>query len=126
MTTATPVTGTWSLTMRTPIGTIAAQVTIVDTGGVLSGEAVGRSETVPLQSVHVEPEAEGHRLTWRQSITRPMRLNLDFDVLVVGDVMTGTSRAGRLPSSAVTGRRTGTIVDTDHGPQEIRRPLTST
>jgi hypothetical protein len=34
-----------------------------------------------------------------------MRLNLDFDVVVDGDRMSGHSRAGRLPRSAVTGVR---------------------
>jgi hypothetical protein len=34
-----------------------------------------------------------------------MRLNLAFDVVFDGDVMTGHSRAGRLPRSAVTGKR---------------------
>jgi hypothetical protein len=45
------------------------------------------------------------RLTWNQSITKPLRLNLAFAVTLDGDTMTGTSRAGRLPASTVTGRR---------------------
>jgi len=40
------------------------------------------------------------------SFTRPMRLNLRFDVAVDGDQMTGTSKAGRLPTSKVSGVRT--------------------
>jgi hypothetical protein len=38
-----------------------------------------------------------------------MRLNLEFDVVVDGDQLTGHSRAGRLPRSAVTGNRQGRI-----------------
>lgn len=34
-------------------------------------------------------------------------LHLAFDVVVAGDRMTGHSRAGRLPRSAVTGVRRG-------------------
>ena len=34
-----------------------------------------------------------------------MRLNLEFDVVVDGDRLTGHSKAGRLPRSAVTGVR---------------------
>lgn len=97
--------GTWDLSVRTPIGSIGARVTIADVGGVLSGEAVGRSETVALQDVRVVRDGAGERVTWRQSITRPMRLDLQFDVVVTGDVLAGTSRAGRLPASSVTGRR---------------------
>jgi len=40
-----------------------------------------------------------------RSVTRPMRLNLDFAVIVEGETLTGTSRAGRLPASMVTGAR---------------------
>lgn len=115
MTTETTVTGTWDLTMRTPLGKIGAQVTIVDAGGTLSGEAVGTSETVPLENIQVRPDPAGQRVTWRQSITRPMRLNLDFDVVVSGDVVEGSSRAGRLPASTVTGHRTGASDGDDGG-----------
>ncbi len=48
---------------------------------------------------------DGSRLTWAQSITRPMRLNLTFDVTVDGDRLTGRSKAGRLPAAKVTGYR---------------------
>lgn len=34
-----------------------------------------------------------------------MRLNLAFAVTVDGDILTGTSKAGRLPASKVTGQR---------------------
>ena len=36
---------------------------------------------MPLQDLAVD----GTRATWRQSVTKPMRLNLDFDVVVDGD-----------------------------------------
>ena len=43
-------------------------------------------------------------------MTKPIRLNLNFDVVVDGDRFTGHSRAGRLPRSAVAGvRRQGRI-----------------
>ncbi|MGW0085085.1 DJ-1/PfpI family protein [Streptomyces sp. NPDC003393] len=48
---------------------------------------------------------DGNRPTWRQAVTKPMRLNLAFDVTVDGDTLKGTSKAGRLPSSRVTGER---------------------
>ena len=48
---------------------------------------------------------DGNRLTWAQSITKPLRLNLTFDVTIDGDEMAGRSKAGRLPSSKVIGRR---------------------
>lgn len=44
-------------------------------------------------------------MRWRQRVSKPMRLNLDFDVTIAGDEMTGVSRAGRLPRTQVTGTR---------------------
>jgi hypothetical protein len=56
---------------------------------------------VPLVAI----ACDGPRVTWRQSVTRPMRLNLDFDVVAADGTLTGHSRAGRLPRTAVTGIR---------------------
>ena len=102
-----PIVGTWDVRVKTPIGTIAAVYTFAaaEAGG-LSGTASAGAETVALTDV----AADGATVTWRQAVTRPMRLNLDFEVVADGDALSGHSRAGRLPRSAVTGtRRTGTV-----------------
>ncbi len=92
--------GDWDVTIKTPIGSLAIAYTFTDDGGTVTGTATGKGETVPLSDITVA----GQRVTWRQSVTKPMRLNLDFDVVVDGDRMTGFSKAGRLPRSAVTGK----------------------
>jgi hypothetical protein len=102
---AHPLVGTWELAMRTPIGTMHATAAFRDEDGTLTGTAAGSAETVPLRDVRVAPADAGLRVTWSQTITTPMRLHLDFDVVVDGDRMTGRSRAGRLPGTAVTGTR---------------------
>ncbi len=96
-----PTDETWQLSISTPIGRQDVTLRLREYDGELSGEAEGRHETVPL----LELRRDGHRLTWTQRITRPMRLNLRFDVTVEGDRMTGTSKAGMLPASTVTGTR---------------------
>ncbi|MFI1096055.1 hypothetical protein [Streptomyces sp. NPDC020917] len=93
--------GTWNLSLRTPIGKIHAVVDLRRQDGVLTGTARGTGEEVPLTGIVLD----GDRLTWTQAITRPLRLNLAFDVTIDGDTLTGTSRAGRLPASKVTGER---------------------
>jgi hypothetical protein len=103
----TSLPGKWSLTMKTPIGSIHADMTFLETMGVLTGVAVGGGDTIDLQNVQSVPVEGGQRVTWSQSIRKPMRLNLDFDVLVEGDRMSGYSRAGRLPRSSVVGERVG-------------------
>jgi hypothetical protein len=97
------VAGTWNLTIKTPIGRQEVVLELVEVDGALHGTAIGAQETVPL----VDPVLTGDQLTWRQSITKPMRLDLAFDLTVAGDSMTGTSRAGRLPRSKVTATRSG-------------------
>ncbi|MGI5241075.1 hypothetical protein [Dactylosporangium sp. CA-139066] len=97
-----PIVGTWDVRVKTPIGTVAAVYTFAaEPGGGLSGTATAGAETVPLTGIAVA----GATVTWRQAVTRPMRLNLDFEVVADGDALTGHSRAGRLPRSSVTGVR---------------------
>jgi hypothetical protein len=94
------LTGDWDVTIKTPIGSLAIVYSFTDDGG-LAGSATGKGETVSLRDIFVA----GQRVTWRQSVTKPMRLNLEFDVVVDGDRLSGHSKAGRLPRSAVTGVR---------------------
>ncbi|MBV9416188.1 MAG: hypothetical protein JO363_14495 [Solirubrobacterales bacterium] len=91
-------TRTWNISIATPIGTQFAVLELTENGGIVEGIAKAREETVPL----IDPILDGNRLTWKPSITKPMRLNLTFDVTIAGDTLTSTSRAGMLPASKVT------------------------
>lgn len=98
--------GEWDVAIKTPIGSLQIRYTFTNDSGVLAGTAAGKGETVALRDITVAAQ----RVTWRQSVTKPMRLDLDFDVTVDGDRLTGHSKAGRLPRSAVNGtRRRGQI-----------------
>jgi hypothetical protein len=68
---------------------------------LVPGAAGGTGGDVTLWDV----ELNGDRLTRKQSITKPMRLNPAFTMTMEGDILTGTSRAGRLPASTVRGVR---------------------
>jgi hypothetical protein len=93
--------GEWDVTIKTPIGSLQVLYTFTNDSGALTGTAAGKGETVALRDVTVAAQ----RVTWRQSVTKPMRLNLEFDVVIDGDTLNGHSKAGRLPRSAVTGVR---------------------
>jgi hypothetical protein len=93
--------GTWNVTLDTPIGKMAVVFEITESDGAIGGIAKSDAETVDLH----DAVAVGDRLTWTQAVTTPMRLTLKFDVTVDGDTMTGTSKAGILPSSTVNGTR---------------------
>jgi hypothetical protein len=97
----TSVDGAWNLDIATPIGRLNAVLELRTQDGVLRGTAKGAGEDVELTDVRLE----GSQLTWSQAITKPLRLNLKFAMDVDGDTMTGTSKAGRLPASKVTGTR---------------------
>lgn len=102
--------GDWDVTIKTPIGSLAVGYSFIERNGTVAGTATGIGETVPLRDITVANDAGRQRVTWRQSVTKPMRLNLEFDVVVDGDRLTGHSKAGRLPRSVVTGvRRQGRI-----------------
>ncbi len=95
------IAGNWNITIATPIGTQSVVLELVERADSITGSARGAAETTPL----LNPILDGNRLTWAQSITKPMRLNLKFDVTITGDTLTGTSKAGLLPASKVTGTR---------------------
>jgi hypothetical protein len=97
------ITGDWDVAIKTPIGTLAITYRFASQDGALTGTAASKQETVPLTDIVVSDD--GKHVTWRQTVTRPMRLKLDFDVRVDGDRLSGHSRAGRLPRSAVSGVR---------------------
>lgn len=97
--------GDWNVAIKTPIGTLHVVYSFGEHDQVLVGSATAKDETVSLTDILVTEGADGQRATWRQTVTKPMRLKLDFDVLIHGDELSGHSRAGRLPRSAVTGQR---------------------
>lgn len=98
---STEIEGVWDLTIVTPVGRMRPVVELHSEDGRLVGTAHGSGEDLPLKDIALD----GDQLTWKQSITRPMRLDLTFTVTIDGDTLTGASKAGRLPSSKVTGRR---------------------
>jgi hypothetical protein len=93
--------GLWDVTLDTPIGKMAVVLDITDHDGAIAGTASTDKETVEF----IGAVADGNRLTWTQKVTTPMRLTLKFEVDVDGDTMTGTSKAGPLPSSKLHGTR---------------------
>jgi hypothetical protein len=96
--------GTWDVTIDTPIGKMAVVFKISEHDGAIEGIASSDAESVAF----IDAVADGDRLTWSQAVTTPMKLTLNFDVIVDGDTMTGTSKAGFLPASPVYGSRSAT------------------
>ncbi len=93
--------GDWDTTIATPVGKLQVKLSISTSNGMLQGKATQGDETVEFMN----PELQDNKLTWSLRITKPMRLNLKFEVAADGDHMTGIAKAGVLPASKLTGKR---------------------
>lgn len=108
--------GIWKLTIDTPLGKQQARVQLTaQPDGAWRGTAqdLKSGEQVPLTDITVQGDA----VTYRQSITKPMRLHLVFDLAVEGDRLSGKAKAGRLPGSKVSGDR---VTETEAEPGALR------
>ena len=93
--------GMWDVTISTPIGKQKVIFQISTRSGIVSGTASQGDDVVEF----IDPVMSGNRLTWSQRVTKPMSLQLKFDLTVHGDSISGTAKAGLLPSSRVEGIR---------------------
>lgn len=93
--------GTWQVIIATPLGKQSVVFEITSANGAIRGTATQGDETVNFD----DPVADGKQLTWSQSVTKPLRLRLKFEVTVEGNQMTGTAKAGMFPASTLTGER---------------------
>ncbi|GGD91575.1 DJ-1/PfpI family protein [Paenibacillus nasutitermitis] len=93
--------GDWDTTIATPVGKLEVRLSISIRNGTIQGKATQGEETVQF----ITPLLQGNKLTWSLRITKPLRLNLKFEVAADGDQMTGFARAGILPASKLTGKR---------------------
>lgn len=93
--------GDWDTTIATPVGKLKVKLFISTSNGMIQGRATQGDETVEF----ISPVLQDNKLFWSLRITKPMRLNLKFEVAVDGDHMTGIARVGILPASKLTGLR---------------------
>lgn len=93
--------GDWDTTIATPVGKLQVKLSIFTSEGQIRGTATQGEETVEFLNPVIQ---DGH-LAWSLQITKPMRLNLKFEVSVDCDQMFGVAKAGILPASKLSGRR---------------------
>ncbi|WP_055108771.1 DJ-1/PfpI family protein [Paenibacillus ihumii] len=93
--------GDWDTTIATPVGKIQVRLSISTRNGITQGTATQGDETVAFMN----PLLQGDKLAWSLQISKPMRLNLRFEVAAERNLMTGFAKAGVLPGSKLTGIR---------------------
>lgn len=98
----TGITGTWETNTRTPFGDQTAELTLVDDGtGNLSGANVTPMGTMTIESGRVD----GNEATLVLKMKAPMAMTFNVTILIDGDVMTGSVKAGLFGSSPFEGKR---------------------
>ncbi len=97
----TDFTGVWNVRIHAPIGVQQVRLVISGAGDRLEGTATQGSETVPLLDI----ERDGDTLRWRQKVTKPMKLEIKFDVRLAAGKLEGKAKAGIFPSVRLDGER---------------------
>ncbi len=67
----------------------------------VAGTATQGAETVPF----LDPTIEGNVLRWSQTVTKPMKMTLKFEVTSDGDRMEGKAKPGIFPKVKLSGAR---------------------
>lgn len=96
--------GTWNLTIDTPIGKQHGRLELSQAAdGSWQGTSVAADtgEESPLTDIKVN----GNEVSWHQSVTKPMKLNLKVNVTIDGDKLSGKAKAGMFPAVNMTGER---------------------
>jgi putative intracellular protease/amidase len=93
--------GDWDTAIATPVGKLEVKLSISTKDGIIQGTATQGDETVKFMN----PVLQDDKLAWSLRITKPLRLNMKFEVVADGDHMTGVAKAGVLPASKLTGKR---------------------
>ncbi|MWC30929.1 DJ-1/PfpI family protein [Paenibacillus sp. MMS18-CY102] len=93
--------GEWDTSIATPVGKMLVKLRISTSNGTIQGTATQGDDVIDF----INAELRGSQLCWSLRITKPMRLNLKFEVSVDGGQMSGIAKAGLLPASKLTGVR---------------------
>lgn len=93
--------GDWDTSIATPVGNLEVKLSISTCNGLMQGTATQGDETVSF----LNPLLQDNKLSWSLQISKPIRLQLHFEVTARGDHMTGIAKAGILPASKLAGKR---------------------
>jgi hypothetical protein len=101
-----PVAGTWATEAKSDFGTFKATWTVAQAGGSYSidikdepmqggpGGDAGGAAAAPPKSTISDVKVDGNKLTFkRELVMGDMTIDLDYDVTVEGNAMTGTTHS---------------------------------
>jgi 2-polyprenyl-6-methoxyphenol hydroxylase-like FAD-dependent oxidoreductase len=97
----TQVDGHWELDIATPMGTRRTSLDLSTDGASVTGTATDDAGATAIR----DGKLNGDRVTFLLDVRRPFKMTLTFDLTIAGESVHGTSKPGRFPASAVSGRR---------------------
>ena len=94
--------GTWTMTMKTPMGEQAGTLTLATEGGTLTGSMGGPQGSLELEDGTVD----GDSLSWTVNMTSPMPIKIEATATLDGDAISGEAKLGSFGTAPFTGTRT--------------------
>ncbi|MFI4935859.1 MAG: hypothetical protein ACHP7N_14660 [Caulobacterales bacterium] len=92
--------GTWKTTINSPMGVQQGTLSITTSGATFTGKMEGAQGAQDISG-----KVDGNTLTWGSKLTQPFPIDLEFTVVVTGDSMEGSVKAGSFGSSPLKGER---------------------
>jgi hypothetical protein len=96
-------TGTWNISMNTPMGAQAATLDLVEEGATLTGTM--SAAQAPDAMEITDGTVDGSALTWKAALTQPMPITLEFSATVDGDSISGDVALGTFGNATFEGTR---------------------
>ncbi|HET8937255.1 MAG TPA: xanthine dehydrogenase family protein molybdopterin-binding subunit [Polyangiales bacterium] len=95
--------GMWKMTLATPLGpqSFTGRLTTSEDGRVITGTLYSGN----LDPASFEGTADGNHLIWDLKVTKPVKVTLNYDVLIDGDTLTGKVKMGIFGKAKLTGER---------------------
>ena len=95
------LTGSWNVTMKSPIGEQKAQLALVEAGASLTGTLGSGGDSTAIEGGVVD----GQSAQWNVKITKPMPITLGFSGKLEGDTITGEVKFGGFGGGPFTATR---------------------
>ena len=96
--------GTWTITIKTPVGPIESTLIVSSAGGALTGTIEGSGNAGNPDHIF-DGTVAGDEAEWKVKTTKPMPMTLKFKATVSGDTLSGKVKFGMMGSGALTGVR---------------------
>jgi hypothetical protein len=92
------VAGKWEVIVQSPMGPQPSTLEL-NADGTGTQSAQGRSQPI------TDGKIDGNNVSWKNSITTPFPMTLEFNGTVAGDALNGNVKAGSFGSFPFTGKR---------------------